>query len=63
MKESAKVRVKATLNEEITSEMSILEGVTSDTDFMNKVLIIDDELMNSEVLTSLLQVENVSAET
>ena len=63
MKESAEVRVKATLNEEITSEMSILEGVTSDTDFMNKVLIIDDELMNSEVLTSLLQVENVSAET
>lgn len=62
MKESAEVRVKATLNEEITSEMSILEGVTSDTDFMNKVLIIDDELMNSEVLTSLLQVENVSAE-
>ena len=63
MKESAKVRVKATLNEEIISEMSILEGVSSDTDFMNKVLIIDDELMNSEVLTSLLQVENVSAET
>ena len=63
MKESAEVRVKATLNEEITDKMSIPEGVTSDTDFMNRVLITDDEPMNSQVLMSLLQVENVSAET
>ena len=63
MIKSAEVPVKDAFNLADTDHYNSIEGKANDKDFMNKVLIIDDEPMNSEVLTSLLQVENVDAET